>query len=72
MVDETGDPSSTRTRTRPSKLKYMDVLQDVANRTRSEILIDLNDLEAVCDCRAWTVYTCARLSTTTVREGIRR
>jgi hypothetical protein len=72
MVDETGDPSSSRSRTRPSKLKYMDVLQDVANRTRSEILIDLNDLEAVCDCRAWTVYTRARLSTTTVREGIRR
>lgn len=42
MVDD------TEQRTRPSKLKYMNVLQDVANRTQSEILIDLNDLEAVC------------------------
>ena len=45
MVDDTDE------RTRPSKLKYMNVLQDVANRTKSDILIDLNDLEAVC--RAW-------------------
>ena len=70
MVDDTDDPAPGSQRTRPSKLKYMNVLQDVANRTKSDILIDLNDLEAVC--RAWTEYKCARLSTTTVREGIRR
>ena len=48
MVDDTDDPAPGSQRTRPSKLKYMNVLQDVANRTKSEILIDLNDLEAVC------------------------
>ena len=64
MVDDTDE------RTRPSKLKYMNVLQDVANRTKSDILIDLNDLEAVC--RAWVDRKRARLSTTTVRKGIRR
>lgn len=70
MVDDTDDPAPGSQRTRPSKLKYMNVLQDVANRTKSDILIDLNDLEAVC--RAWAEYKCARLSTTAVREGIRR
>jgi DNA replication licensing factor MCM7 len=48
MVDDTDDPAPGSQRTRPSKLKYMNVLQDVANRTKSDILIDLNDLEAVC------------------------
>lgn len=70
MVDETDDPAPGSQRTRPSKLKYMNVLQDVANRTRSEILIDLNDLEAVC--RVWAEHDGAKLSTATVREGVRR
>lgn len=48
MVDELDDPAPGSQRNRPSKLKYMNILQDVANRGRSDILIDLNDLEAVC------------------------
>lgn len=46
MVDETDDPAPGSQRTRPSKLKYMNILQDVSNRARSDVLIDLNDLEA--------------------------
>lgn len=45
MVDDDDDPASQRNR--PSKVKYMNILQDVANRARSDILIDLNDVEAV-------------------------
>ena len=33
--------------TRSPKLKYMKMLQDVADRTRSQILINLDDLDAV-------------------------
>lgn len=33
--------------TRSPKLKYMKMLQDVADRARSQILIDLDDLDAV-------------------------
>lgn len=32
---------------RSPKLKYMKMLQDVADRARSQILIDLDDLDAV-------------------------
>lgn len=42
--DAAADGSQTRNK---SKLKYMNLLQDVANRIRSDILIDLNDVEAV-------------------------
>jgi DNA replication licensing factor MCM7 len=45
MVDDADDPAPSQ-RNRPSKIKYMNILQDVANRVRSDILIDLNDLEA--------------------------
>lgn len=45
MVDDSDDPAPSQ-RNRPSKTKYMNILQDVANRVRSDILIDLNDLEA--------------------------
>jgi len=48
MVDGADDPAPRSQRSRPSKLKYMAMLQDVANRERSDVLIDLNDLEAVC------------------------
>ena len=67
MVDESDDPAPGSQRSRPSKLKYMNILQHVANRVRSDVLIDLNDLEAVC--RACTGYSSPKLSTTTVREG---
>lgn len=39
------DDSAPSQHTRPSKLKYMTLLQDVANRVRSDIVIDLNDVE---------------------------
>lgn len=45
MVDDADGPAPSQ-RSRPSKIKYMNILQDVANRVRSDILIDLNDLEA--------------------------
>lgn len=51
MVDESDDPAPGSQRSRPSKIKYMSILQDVANRVRSDILIDLNDIEAVCRAR---------------------
>lgn len=47
MVDQSDDPAPGSQRSRPSKIKYMNILQDVANRVRSDILIDLNDIEAV-------------------------
>ena len=49
MVDDSDDPApngnGAQSRSK-SKLKYMDQLQDVANRVRDEIQIDLNDVEA--------------------------
>jgi DNA replication licensing factor MCM7 len=57
MVDDSDDPApGSQSRNRPSKLKYMNILQDVANRARSDILIDLNDVEAVrsaCSACRW-------------------
>lgn len=49
MVNDADDPApdATQRRNRHSKLKYMEVLQDVADRIQTEILIDLNDLDAV-------------------------
>lgn len=44
MVDDEQDPAHAGTK---SKLKYMVQLQEVANRMRDEIQIDLNDVEAV-------------------------
>ncbi|KAF1836620.1 DNA replication licensing factor CDC47 [Decorospora gaudefroyi] len=47
MVDDADDPAPNGTQSRTkSKLKYMNQLQEVANRMRDEIQIDLNDLEA--------------------------
>ncbi|CBX90187.1 similar to DNA replication licensing factor mcm7 [Plenodomus lingam JN3] len=47
MVDGEDDPAPNGTQSRnKSKLKYMDMLQDIANRMRDEIQIDLNDIEA--------------------------
>lgn len=48
MVDDSDDPAPNASQARnKSKLKYMNILQDVANRTLDEIFIDLNDVEAV-------------------------
>jgi DNA replication licensing factor MCM7 len=44
-----GDTSASRRagRSRPTKRKYMSLLQEVADRERSSILIELDDLEEV-------------------------
>jgi len=48
MVDESDDPAPNETSRPPrSKAKYMDMLQDVVDRTRTNVLIDLNDLDVV-------------------------
>ena len=47
MVDDSEDPANGAQSRNKSKLKYMDLLQEVANRMRDEIQIDLNDVEAV-------------------------
>ena len=47
MVDDGDDPRTEARRNRHGKMKYMQILQDVADRVKSEIVIDLNDLEAV-------------------------
>ncbi|KAI8936040.1 hypothetical protein NX059_007541 [Plenodomus lindquistii] len=47
MVDGDDDPAPNGTQSRnKSKLKYMNQLQDIADRVRDEIQIDLNDIEA--------------------------
>jgi DNA replication licensing factor MCM7 len=56
MVDDSDDPApnGARARNGQSKTKYMNELQEVANRERDGIVIDLNDVEAVsghCVCR---------------------
>ena len=45
MDDADGDNAAPRRR---PKRKYMDMLQEVANRTRPDILIELDDLREVC------------------------
>lgn len=53
MVDGADDPApnGTQARNGQNKVKYMTMLQDVSNRMRDEIIIDLNDLESVS--RPW-------------------
>jgi hypothetical protein len=46
-MDESGDESNRAARIHP-KLKYMRMLQNVADRKISQVLIDLDDLTAVC------------------------
>jgi DNA replication licensing factor MCM7 len=49
MVDDSGDPvpNGARTGNGKSKIKYLNQLQEVSNRERDEIVIDLNDVELV-------------------------
>lgn len=43
-----GDAARTRARRQKSKAKYMNMLQDVADRTTSQVTVDLDDLKEVC------------------------
>jgi len=45
-IDDEGAQTSARRRKEP-KLKYMQILQDIANRDSSNIVIELDDLEIV-------------------------
>lgn len=47
-----GGQTNTARRRKDLKLKYMQVLQDVANRDQSNILIELDDLSVVSFCVA--------------------
>lgn len=47
-ADNAGEARGRSSRRRPaSKQKYVQMLQDVANRQRTNIVVDLDDLEAV-------------------------
>ncbi|KAF2743966.1 MCM-domain-containing protein [Sporormia fimetaria CBS 119925] len=47
MLEDSDDPAPNGARrNQHNKLKYMQMLQDVSDRTRDELVIDLNDLEA--------------------------
>jgi DNA replication licensing factor MCM7 len=46
-VDETNGNARGARRHREPKLKYMQILQDIANRDKSNILIELDDLAIV-------------------------
>jgi hypothetical protein len=49
MVNDEDDPApgASQRRNRQNKAKYVQMLQDIADRTRTNILIDLNDLDMV-------------------------
>jgi hypothetical protein len=70
MVDDSGDPvPNARNGNGKSKIKYLNQLQEVSNRERDEIVIDLNDVELV----SGTGYLeKAGRSYQAVRKGFRR
>lgn len=47
VAEDTGSRSRRAGRSRPSKRKYISMLQEVADRERSSVLIELDDLEEV-------------------------
>ena len=48
MIDDSDDPAPERSQQHStSKSKYSNILQEVADRTRTNIVIDLDDLEEV-------------------------
>ena len=47
VAGDNGSRSRRAGRSRPSKRKYMSILQEVADRERSSVLIELDDLEEV-------------------------
>lgn len=49
FMDDVDEEAGTRRRKEP-KLKYMQILQDIANRDASNIVIELDDLEIVSLC----------------------
>lgn len=49
MMDDSDDPAPAGSNSRNGKQKYLQMLQEVADRERQDIVIDLNDLEAVSD-----------------------
>jgi DNA replication licensing factor MCM7 len=51
MVDDSDDPAPNGARNGQSKNKYMNQMQEISNRERDEVVIDLNDVEAVS--RSW-------------------
>ncbi len=64
FMDDVADGDDTNARRRP-KRKYMDMLQEVADRERQNILIDLDDLQEV---RATTTHKALWLTLSTVRR----
>ena len=55
IAEETGGVPRRSTSRREPKLKYMQILQDVADRERTQIIIELDDLDTVsvlCACVA--------------------
>lgn len=46
FMDDADGENGTRAQRRKTKHKYMDMLQDVADRKRSQILVDLDDLDS--------------------------
>lgn len=47
MDDDDGEGAQRSRRNRSPKVKYMQMLQEVANRTRNSVLIELDDLDEV-------------------------
>ena len=47
VAEDNGSQSRRAGRSRPSKRKYISILQEVADRERSSVLIELDDLEEV-------------------------
>jgi DNA replication licensing factor MCM7 len=47
VAEDHGSRSRRADRSRPSKRKYISILQEVADRERSSVLIELDDLEEV-------------------------
>lgn len=47
MLDDSDDPAPNVQRRRRTKAKYLEMLQDISDRTRTNVIIDLNDLDTV-------------------------
>lgn len=61
--DEEGAETGRTRRRREPKLKYMQILQDIANRDISNILIELDDLEVVSLLKYESSYAVAHTTT---------
>lgn len=56
-MDESGDEAASR-KIHP-KLKYMRQLQSIADRTSNQIIVDLDDLSAVCCLQMYKKFSFA-------------